>query len=79
MGCYSKSKAIIYLGGQCTDCKGSFPNRVYDFHHLDNDKKESGLARIMGRTWDKIKPELDKCVLLCANCHRIRHNTLDDE
>ncbi len=74
-GRINKLKAIEYLGGQCTDCKNTFPPYVYDFHHLDPKIKDSGIARIMGRTWEKIVPELNKCVLLCANCHRIRENS----
>jgi hypothetical protein len=69
-----KIKAIEYLGGVCFDCKLVYPPRVYDFHHLDPTQKDFTIARIIGRSWDKIIPELDKCVLLCANCHRLRHN-----
>lgn len=73
-GRINKLKAIEYLGGQCTDCKGKFESYIYDFHHIDPNVKESTIARIMGRTWEKIVPELDKCVLLCAHCHRTRHH-----
>lgn len=69
----NKLKAIEYLGGCCIDCKQTFPPNVYDFHHLDPSIKETTIARIMGRSWKNIIPELDKCVLLCANCHRLRH------
>jgi hypothetical protein len=70
----NKIRAIEYLGGQCTDCGGKFPPYVYDFHHLDPTIKDKTIAQIIGRVWEKIVPELDKCVLLCANCHKIRHN-----
>lgn len=73
-GRINKLKAIEYLGGQCTDCEGKFEPYIYDFHHTDPNVKESSIARIMGRTWEKIVPELDKCVLLCAHCHRTRHH-----
>lgn len=72
-GRINKLKAIEYLGGQCTDCKTSYPQYVYDFHHIDPTIKDFGIARIM--QWENIILELDKCVLLCANCHRIRHNS----
>ena len=76
---YRKNKllAIEYLGGFCIDCIKTFHPSVYDFHHLDSEKKEATIARIMGRKWENIKPELDKCVLLCSNCHRLRHNDYD--
>ena len=70
----NKLKAIEYLGGKCTDCKHVYLPAVYDFHHLDSTTKDKNIARIMGRKWENILPELNKCILLCANCHRIRHN-----
>ena len=70
----NKLRAIQYLGGHCIDCKNEFPPYVYDFHHLDPKIKDTSIARIMGRKWEGIVHELDKCVLLCANCHRIREN-----
>lgn len=73
-GRQNKLKAIAYLGGHCTDCGNEFPPYVYDFHHLDPTIKDSTIAQIMGRKWENIVSELDKCVLLCANCHRIREN-----
>jgi len=70
----NKIKAIEYLGGQCNDCTGKYLPAVYDFHHLDPKTKDSTMARIMGRSWENLITELDKCVLLCANCHRVRHS-----
>jgi hypothetical protein len=69
-----KSKAVDYKGGQCFDCLGVFSLCVYDFHHLDPTEKEVSPGNLLGRKWENIVPELDKCVLLCANCHRIRHH-----
>lgn len=69
-----KVKAVEYLGGVCKDCGGSFPPCVFDFHHLDPKEKEYSPSFLKNCTWEKFKKELDKCVLLCSNCHRIRHN-----
>ncbi len=43
------------------------------FHHLDPKKKD---FRISGRniTWEKIQPELDKTIMVCANCHTEIHD-----
>ncbi len=42
-----------------------------DFHHVDPSTKEFGVSnKGMTRSWEKIKAELDKCILVCANCHR---------
>ena len=69
----NKIKAIEYKGGKCLDCQGVFHPCCYDFHHTDPTVKDTTIARIMGRDFENIKEELDKCVLLCAHCHRIRH------
>ena len=66
-----KLEAIEYLGGKCKDCGGKFHHSVYDFHHLDpNEKDINPSAAFSRKNW---KSEIDKCVLLCANCHRLRH------
>ena len=70
-----KLRAVEYKGGQCEDCKGKFPACAYDFHHLDPSQKDFMIGR-GGKDWGPVKTELDKCVLLCANCHRIRHASL---
>lgn len=67
----NKQKAVEYKGGKCLDCGGIFPNYVYDFHHLDPNEKDHSWS--LGCSWRKVKEELDKCVMLCANCHRVRH------
>ena len=69
-----KRQAIEYCGGKCTHCGGIFPPAVYDFHHIDPNEKEVAISKIMSHSWESIKIELNKCILLCANCHRIEHN-----
>ena len=72
-----KLKDIEYLGSKCNKCGGEFPHYVYDFHHVDPTEKEGKLSQMRKTTWEKMKAELDKCVLLCANCHRIEHHGND--
>ena len=73
-GLEKKRRAVDFLGGKCMDCAGTFPPPVYDFHHLDPKEKEFNLGDILRRKdFSTIEKELTKCVLLCANCHRIRH------
>ena len=70
----NKEKAVEYKGGCCNRCKAVFECLdVYDFHHLNPKYKENSLNILMNSTWDKIIIELDKCVLLCSNCHKITH------
>lgn len=75
-----KIKMIIYKGGKCCDCNLDYKNThycVFDFHHLDPDTKDPNFKRIKYQKWDKIKDEIDKCVLLCSNCHRTRHSVIE--
>lgn len=75
----TKDRAINYLGGKCADCGGVFHRRVYDFHHVNPEEKEHTVAHMLRcQKWETVKQELDKCVLLCANCHRIRHADEDE-
>lgn len=70
----NKQKAIAYLGGCCKHC-GLVTNHlsVYDFHHVNKEEKESDPGSLLHYSWSRIQKELDKCILLCANCHRIEH------
>ncbi len=72
-----KLEMLEYKGNKCVDCelkvKDSHPC-VFDFHHLDPNEKDVNLFKtIKTKKWEEIKKELDKCVILCSNCHRIRH------
>jgi hypothetical protein len=70
----NKQKAVQYKGGKCSRCSLVFECLdVYDFHHRDPEQKEDSLNRLMNSNWDKIVPELDKCDLLCSNCHKLTH------
>lgn len=70
-----KFMSIEYKGNKCQDCQTCFPQyNVYEFHHLNPNEKDFSLSSDgHTRSWEKVKQELDKCVMLCANCHRIRH------
>ncbi len=69
-----KGLAIQYKGGKCMFCGYLRCSGALDFHHLDESEKSFGLSvRGLTRSWEKIKDELDKCVLVCANCHREIH------
>jgi hypothetical protein len=72
-GAILKEQAIAYAGGKCKDCSGIFHQSVFDFHHLDTKQKDFNIMVNKSASLESIKPELDKCVLLCANCHRDRH------
>lgn len=68
-----KKQAVEYKGGSCEDCGLVDPCMdIYDFHHIDPSTKDFAISGC--RSFEAMKPELDKCVLLCANCHRKRHS-----
>lgn len=73
-----KIKAINYLGGKCYKCGIKDPF-VLDFHHQEN--KEFQLCNLLGKDsyWNIIEKELNKCILLCGNCHCENHNVEADE
>lgn len=69
-----RTMAREYKGGKCAICGYNKSERALGFHHRDPKKKEFGLsARGLTRSWEKVKAEIDKCVLLCANCHMEVH------
>ena len=66
-----KSMAIEYKGGVCQICGYSKYQGALDLHHIDPSEKDFSLGhKGYTRSWERIKEELDKCVLLCATCHR---------
>ena len=70
-----RTMAIEYGGGECILCGYSKCVRALVFHHLDPSQKDFGLSiRGLTRSWEKMRAELDKCVLLCANCHSEVHD-----
>jgi len=71
--------AINYLGGRCKEC-GEDNIFVLCFHHKDNDDKKTSISKMTmaGQRWSQIRKEVDKCDLLCQNCHRESHQNKDD-
>lgn len=58
----------------CPDCERSYPPYVMDFDHLDPELKYMSVSQMVGRghKLENILTEIDKCELICSNCHRIR-------
>ncbi len=69
-----REMARDYKGGKCQICGYKKCARALSFHHLDPKKKDFTIsARGLTRSWAKLQEEIDKCVLLCANCHMEVH------
>jgi hypothetical protein len=72
-----KLKMIEYKGGCCSKCGYDKYQGALEFHHLDPSEKDFNPSHLKKYKFDeKIKNELDKCVLVCANCHREIHNDI---
>ena len=69
----NKFQAVIYLGGKCSCCGYDKYLCALDIHHIDPKDKDEKFRRHSGWSWERLKQELDKCILLCANCHRAFH------
>lgn len=69
-----KLMAIEYKGGKCELCGYNKCVGALEFHHLDPEEKDFGISSDGNtRAWKKLRPELDKCILVCSNCHREIH------
>lgn len=70
-----KQEIVDYKGGSCVKCGYNKYIGALEFHHLDPSKKDFTIAhRRLTKLNDEIKNELEKCILVCANCHREIHN-----
>jgi hypothetical protein len=70
-----KLDIVAYKGGKCQLCGYDKCIAALEFHHKDFNKKEFTLSS-KGKTYGlkKLKEEVDKCDLLCSNCHRETHH-----
>lgn len=65
----------IKKSSYCLDCGNSDP-WVLDFHHLSKKSKDISTMVCQGYSIKAIEAEMSKCIVLCANCHRKRHQKL---
>jgi len=56
----------------CLDCGGSFPPCAMDFDHMPGHEKVGNVGRMIDFSRASILSEIEKCELVCANCHRVR-------
>lgn len=69
--------AVDYKGGKCQICGYNRCIDALEFHHNDLSKKEFGISeKGYTRSWKSVMEELDKCIMICANCHREIHAKL---
>lgn len=63
----------------CHICNVKYDSVAMDLHHIDPNIKDSGITKLAkSASYAKLQEEIDKCVVLCANCHRLLHADLVD-
>ena len=69
-----RQMAVDYKGGRCEVCSYNRCIDALEFHHKNSSAKDFSISeKGYTRSWSKVKEELNKCMLLCANCHREFH------
>lgn len=68
-----RDQVIAYKGGKCEICAYDKCPSAFDLHHLNPDEKDFNISSRM-TSFEAIRAELDKCVLLCCRCHREVHD-----
>ena len=68
-----KRKAVEYKGGECQECGYKKNYAALDFHHLNPKEKDVNWNTSRHWSWNRLVKELDKCVLVCHNCHAEIH------
>jgi len=69
-----KIKSVKYKGGRCQICGYNKCLRALKFHHINPKEKDFNISMANNPPWEKIKKELDKCILVCGNCHDEIHS-----
>jgi hypothetical protein len=68
-----KRKMLAYKGGQCERCGYDRCLAALCFHHVVGSKRFN-FAGSHTRSWASLRAELDKCMVLCLNCHAREHD-----
>lgn len=70
-----KLKCVEYKGGKCQMCGYEKCVAALEFHHTNPSEKDFNISHLKSYTFNEVvKKELDKCILLCACCHREEHD-----
>lgn len=69
-----KKLCVEYKGGKCESCGYSKYDGALEFHHKDPSEKDFSISKARHTNFnERVKDELDKCALLCSNCHKEEH------
>lgn len=73
-----KERAVYVMGGKCQCCGYDKCITALEFHHLNPEEKDFTFGTNCNRSWQTTRNEIQKCILVCANCHREIHAGLID-
>lgn len=68
-----RERAYDYKGGECLVCSYQACKEALQFHHMNSELKLFQIGDNVNRKWEILSMELDKCVLICSNCHAELH------
>lgn len=71
-----KTMLVEYCGGKCQSCGYNKYNGALEFHHVADSGKEFALGNSEHIAISLVIEELDKCVVVCSNCHKEIHGKL---
>jgi hypothetical protein len=75
-----KIQMVDYKGGSCVRCGYNKYMGALEFHHLDPSEKDFNPSHLRKYKFDdRVKMELDKCILVCSNCHREIHHEIKEK
>lgn len=78
----SKEEAILSKGGKCEICGFKYNGEnaaCFDFHHINPKEKQYNPSTALRLSKEERDEELSKCLLVCANCHRLIHAKRNDK
>lgn len=75
-----KKMLVDYKGGKCQICGYDKCISALEFHHINEEEKSFSISQTaFSKSFEELKKEADKCILLCANCHREIHAKIEEE
>ena len=72
----NKIAALDYKQGKCQICGYDKCVRALEFHHVNPEEKKFTISQGLEKHWPTLKREVDKCILVCKNCHTEAHSGL---
>lgn len=72
----NKIAALEYKCGKCQLCGYNKCTSAFEFHHVRPKYKRFTISQGLDKPWHLLKKEIDKCLLVCCNCHKEIHSDL---